>query len=84
MSGWNLTLRFLGLGWYVGLSVVVGIVAGWLLDSRLNSSPVFLIVGTILGSGVAFYGMYRMTVSILQIADCDTHAKLSGDERGSQ
>ena len=53
-------LRLTGVGFFVGCAIVLGIVAGRWLDGKLNSEPVCLIVGLILGIVVAFYGMYTM------------------------
>ena len=30
------------------------------MDDQLNASPVFTLLGVLLGSGLAFYGLYRM------------------------
>jgi len=53
-------LGLVGLGFYVGGSIVLGVVGGRWLDSKLNSEPIWTIVGLILGIVVAFYGVYRM------------------------
>lgn len=53
-------LRLAGVGFFVGLSIILGVVAGRWLDSKLNSEPVCLIIGLILGIVVAFYGVYLM------------------------
>lgn len=39
-----------------GLMVGVGLALGWLLDSAVNTSPIFAVVGLVLGlAGAAFY-----------------------------
>ena len=52
--------RLLGMGWYVGASIFLGVVGGLWLDKKLHSSPAFVIVGLLLGIVVAFYGVYKM------------------------
>ena len=60
MQGRLLALRLLGLGWYVATCLVVGVLAGVFLDQRLDLKPVFTLLGVILGTFAAFYGLYKM------------------------
>ena len=55
-----MALRLVGVGWFIGGSIVLGVVAGRWLDSKLNTEPILIIVGLILGIVIAFYGVYRM------------------------
>lgn len=55
-----LALRVLGLGWYVSVSIVLGVAGGLWLDRYLDTLPIFTIVGVLLGSALAFYGMYKL------------------------
>ncbi len=65
MPTWALALRLMGVGWYVAASVVIGIVGGYFVDGWLGTTPVFIIVGVILGTTVAFYGLYRMVQPLM-------------------
>ena len=58
-------LRLTGVGFFVGFAIVLGIVAGRWLDGKLNSEPICLIVGLILGVMVAFYGVYLMLLPFI-------------------
>jgi len=49
----------LGIGWYFALCVVGGVWLGRWLDGRFDTAPVFALVGTFLGLGLALYGGYR-------------------------
>jgi ATP synthase protein I len=60
MRRWQAALRFIGVGWYVGLSILGGVLAGLWLDNRFGTKPLFVIIGLILGLAVAVYGVYRM------------------------
>ena len=60
MSKRAAALGLTGIGFYIGGSIVLGVIAGRWLDSKLNSEPIWTIVGLILGVIVAFYGVYRM------------------------
>ncbi len=60
LGRWRAALRLIGVGWYVGICIVLGLVAGLWLDSRLNTKPILVIVGLVFGIFTAFYGTYRM------------------------
>ena len=58
-------LRLLGIGWYVALCIVGGIVGGRWLDGRLGVDPVFTLLGLAAGIALAGIGMYRMLNAVL-------------------
>ncbi len=60
MSRWAAALRLVGVGWYIGVCIVLGVLGGLWLDNKLDTKPLFVIVGLILGIIIAFYGVYRM------------------------
>ena len=60
MSRWVAALGMTGVGFFVAGSIVLGVVGGRWLDSKLNTEPIWTIVGLILGIVVAFYGVYTM------------------------
>jgi ATP synthase protein I len=60
MSRWVTALRLTGVGFYVGACIAGGTLAGLWLDGKLNTRPLFMIGGLLLGVVVAFYGLYRM------------------------
>ncbi len=55
-------MRLIGVGWYIGGCIVLGVLGGLWLDGKFNTSPILVIVGLILGVAVAFYGVYRMVL----------------------
>lgn len=65
MSRWVAALRLVGVGFFIGGSIVLGVVVGLWLDSRLNTEPILVIVGLILGIIVAFFGVYRMLLPFI-------------------
>ena len=65
MSRWVAALRLTGVGFFIGGSIVLGVFAGRWLDSRLDTSPVLILVGLLLGIVVAFYGVYRMLLPLV-------------------
>ena len=60
-----LALRLLGLGWYVATCLVVGVFAGVYLDQRLDMKPIFTLLGVLIGTFAAFYGLYKMVRPLL-------------------
>jgi len=60
MGRLELALRLLGMGWYVGVCIVLGVVGGLWLDRKLHTTPLLVIVGLLLGIIVAVYGVYKM------------------------
>ena len=58
-------LQLLGLGWYVALCVTAGAVGGIWLDGRLGVAPLFTLLGVLLGTIAAFYGLYKMVKPLL-------------------
>lgn len=60
MSRWQAALKLVGMGWYVGGCIVLGVFAGLWLDNKFNTTPILVIVCLILGVIIAFYGVYRM------------------------
>jgi len=65
MSRWVAALRLVGVGFFVGGSILLGVVAGLWLDNKLNSAPIWVIVGLFLGLVIAFYGVYRMLLPFM-------------------
>jgi ATP synthase protein I len=59
-------MRLIGVGWYVGLCIFLGVWGGLWLDNKLNTKPVFIMVGLIIGVIAAFYGIYRMLLPLIR------------------
>ena len=60
----RLVARLLGVGWYVAICIVGGVWGGVWLDGKLGASPLFLLIGLMLGIGAAGAGMYRMLAAL--------------------
>ena len=54
-QNWGMVLD---LGMRLGLSVVIGIGAGVLLDNWLGTSPLFTLVGVVVGVAAAMYSIW--------------------------
>ena len=53
-------LRLTGIGFFIGACILLGTFAGLWLDGKLNTEPLFMIGGLVVGLVVAIYGVYRM------------------------
>ena len=63
MPQWVVTaLRLTGLGWFIAVCIVLGIIGGLWLGNLTGQVALLVLVGTVLGSVVAFYGVYRMII----------------------
>jgi len=77
MPWWALALRLTGLGWYVAVCIVLGILGGLWLDRKLGVLPLFTLLGLVIGSAMAFFGVYRTVVPLMGRGD----NKSKGDEK---
>ena len=68
MNLWVLGVRLTGLGWYVSICIVLGVVGGLALDELVGTKPLFMLLGILLGSMVAFWGLYKLVQPLLNAA----------------
>ena len=66
MRRWQAALNIIGVGWFIGLSILLGILGGLWLDNKLDTQPLFVIAGLFLGFIVAAYGVYRMLLPLFK------------------
>lgn len=66
MTWWAVALRLTGLGWYIAFCIVGGVLGGVGLDKLVGIPlPIFTLLGIVLGSVVAFWGVYKMILPVL-------------------
>jgi len=65
MSRWVAALRLTGVGFYIGGCIMLGTFGGLWLDNKLDTKPVFLLIGLVLGVIVAVFGVYQMLRPLL-------------------
>jgi hypothetical protein len=53
------------MGWYVAVCIIGGLLGGVWLDRKLDMLPVFTLAGVVLGTVMAFYGIYKMVLPLL-------------------
>ena len=64
MSRWTAALRLTGVGFFIGVCIVLGILGGIWIDTKLGTE-VFILVGLVIGIAAAFYGVYRMILPVM-------------------
>ena len=74
-----LALRLAGLGWYIAICIVIGVVGGLGLEKLTGTAPLFTLLGSVLGSIVAFWGLYKMVQPVLYEMKS---GESTGDKRG--
>ena len=66
MRRWQAALSIIGIGWFIGLSILMGLLGGLWLDDLLNTQPFFIIIGLFFGFIIAIYGVYRMLSPLIK------------------
>ena len=80
MEWWVVALRLAGLGWYIALCIVIGVAGGVWLDNKLNTLPIFTLVGVLVGSVAAFYGVYKLVQPLLGETDSGQNKPKRGSD----
>ena len=60
MKRWVAAFQLIGVGFYLGLSIVLGVVFGIWIDRKLDTGFIFALIGLGAGLIVGVYGVYRM------------------------
>ena len=59
---WPRALReaapYIGLGWTFAIAVALGVAAGYWLDDRLGTGPLFMVLGGLAGMAAAFVELF--------------------------
>ncbi len=66
MDKWGPAIKVLGVGFYILACIIGGILGGLWLDNKLNTKPIFLLVGLVLGLVVASWGVYQMLIPLIK------------------
>ena len=69
MKRWLAAARLIGVGWYIGICIVVGIGVGYWLDHTVQTKLLFTLLGLGCGLFMAFWGVYRMLIPVLKDKD---------------
>jgi F0F1-type ATP synthase assembly protein I len=62
-DAWGKALResapYIGIGWTLAVTVLLGVGVGYWLDQRLGTDPWLVLAGALLGMIVAFYHFFK-------------------------
>jgi hypothetical protein len=73
MGGLPPTARLVGIGFYIGLTIVIFTVGGLQIDKMLDTGKLFTVVGLAIGLALALYGAFQQLMEVL--ADIDRGRK---------
>ncbi|MBI2856411.1 MAG: AtpZ/AtpI family protein [Chloroflexi bacterium] len=62
-----IALQLVGVGWYVAICIVGGLLGGLWIDQKLDTVPAFTLAGVVLGTVLAFYGIYKMVLPLMNL-----------------
>jgi F0F1-type ATP synthase assembly protein I len=66
MDGLPPSARLVGIGFYIGICIVLGTLGGRELDRALNTDKVFTVAGLGVGLTLALYGAVRQLMDVLE------------------
>ena len=58
--------RLIGAAFYIGVCIFLGVFGGVKLDERLDTQPIFILIGLVLGLVLAFWGFYQMVIPLIK------------------
>jgi ATP synthase protein I len=58
--------RFIGAAFYIGVCIFLGVFGGVKLDEKLDTQPIFVLIGLVLGLVLAFWGFYQMVIPLIK------------------
>jgi F0F1-type ATP synthase assembly protein I len=79
---WISAAQFTGMGWYIAAAIVAPTLLGVWVDGKVETAPLFLLAGLLLGVAAAFYGTYKMAFGFLtgtRDADADVEPDTDQD-----
>jgi len=59
-------IKLIGSAFYIGLCIMLGVIGGVWLDKKLETQPIFVIIGLVLGLIMAFWGFYQMVIPLIK------------------
>ena len=65
MGRWAVALRLTGVGFFIAACILLGTFVGLWFDSKLDTRPIFMMVGLFLGLILAGYGVYQMLLPLI-------------------
>ena len=66
MERWEAAFRLLGVGFFIGACILLGTFAGFWVDGKLGTKPLFMLLGLFAGLALAAIGVYQMLLPLLR------------------
>ncbi|MBE0479417.1 MAG: AtpZ/AtpI family protein [Dehalococcoidia bacterium] len=68
MGRWADVLTFVGIGWYIAVCILLGVLGGRWIGQRLDgpgTELAFTLIGLLFGLFLAFWGVYRILKTLM-------------------
>lgn len=69
MGGLPPSAKLIGIGFYIGITIVLFTVGGIQLDKMLESGKLFTVAGLAIGLFLALFGAYQQLMEVLKEID---------------
>lgn len=69
MGGLPPSARLMGIGFYIGITIVLFTVGGIQLDKMLDTGKLFTVAGLAIGLVLALYGAFQQLMEVLAAID---------------
>lgn len=63
----RIILGYSVIGIQLAITILVFLYGGFFLDQHFNSSPLFVVIGTVLGMGIGFYNLMKSLSELDQL-----------------
>jgi len=73
MKKWAAAGEAMQLSWVLLFSLLIPLLAGIWLDKKLDTTPLFILIGMVLGIGASTVGVVRMVTRMYKSAERDSN-----------
>ena len=77
MRGGGPAMRLIGLGWFVAICIVLGVVGGIQLDKAVDTGKLFTVIGLFVG---LFFGLWGGWLQLRQVLDAINRRRTGDDD----
>jgi hypothetical protein len=70
-------MRLIGMGWFVAICIVLGVVGGIQLDKAVETGKLFTVIGLFVG---LFFGLWGGWLQLRQVLDAITRGRPGDDD----
>ena len=77
----RIILAYSTIGIQLAVTILIFLYSGFLIDKHFKSSPVFVVIGTILGMGVGFYNLMKSLSELDRLLKRSQHNNSSDTQK---